>query len=233
MINFKPLFDVMIDDAKTFTVKNVTNHEKSLEDKKLEQNSIIPPNEHSFEADEENDDESSFADAAESKPDESEEPDQEDDDSSDTPDEPSDNEDGGDGDFGGDDDFDSDGDDFGGDGDEEGDGEGGGDEKSEGMNALDKYKGSSLNPFTQVNQKTFYVDKLNSLYDSINLTIDQYNTLYSDRYEIDQLRELAKIVDEERISFIMQQNPENYIQLRLFYERYEEIVNKFVENIKE
>lgn len=223
MINFKPLFDVMIDDAKTFTVKNVTNHEKSLEDKKLEQNSIIPPNEHSFEADEENDDESSFADAAESKPDESEEPDQEDDDSFDTPDEPSDNEDGGDGD----------GDDFGGDGDEEGDGEGGDDEKSEGMNALDKYKGSSLNPFTQVNQKTFYVDKLNSLYDSINLTIDQYNTLYSDRYEIDQLRELATIVDEERISFIMQQNPENYIQLRLFYERYEEIVNKFIENIKE
>jgi hypothetical protein len=50
--------------------------------------------------------------------------------------------------------------------------------------------------------------------------------MYADWSELTQLRELKSMLDEERNSFIMQQNPENLIKLRLYMKQYETIVKK-------
>ena len=104
--------------------------------------------------------------------------------------------------------------------------DGGGDSDSGGIDELEKNRGSSLNPFTQINQKTYLIGELNELSDSIQHTISEYNTTYADWSELNQLRELKKMLDGERNSFIMQQNPENLIKLRLYMTQYETIVKK-------
>jgi hypothetical protein len=102
---------------------------------------------------------------------------------------------------------------------------GGGDD-GVGVHKLDINKGSSLNTFTQINQKQYLIKELNNLYDSINNTIDQYNSMFADWSELDQLRDLAEIVGKERNAFIMQQNPENIIKLRLYQRQYDTLVRK-------
>ena len=94
----------------------------------------------------------------------------------------------------------------------------------EGLDSLDNNKGSSLNPFTQINQKTYHIDRLNELKCSISNAVDEYSALFADWSEVDQLKELLNIVSEEENSFIMQQNPENLIKLGLYYEQYEKII---------
>ena len=96
----------------------------------------------------------------------------------------------------------------------------------DGIDKLEKNRGSSLNPFTQINQKTYLIGELNELSDSIQHTISEYNTMYADWSELNQLRELKKMLDGERNSFILQQNPENLIKLRLYMTQYETIVKK-------
>lgn len=103
---------------------------------------------------------------------------------------------------------------------------GSGDSDSGGIDEIEKNRGSSLNPFTQINQKSYLIGELNELSDSIQHTISEYNTAYADWSELNQLRELKKMLDGERNSFIMQQNPENLIKLRLYMEQYETIVKK-------
>jgi hypothetical protein len=95
-----------------------------------------------------------------------------------------------------------------------------------GVDDLEKNRGSSLNPFTQINQKNYLIGELNELSDSIQHTITEYNNMYADWSELIQLRELKSMLDEERNSFIMQQNPENLIKLRLYMKQYETIVKK-------
>ena len=176
---------------------------ESLEDKKIEQNDIIPRNyEQSFEDDE------TFEDAANES----------------APDNESGNDDLGDidsemdsldsemdGDFG--DDMD-------------GADDNGGDSNVSGVDDLEKNRGSSLNPFTQIYQKNYLIGELNELSNSIQHTISEYNNMYADWSELNQLRELKQMLDEERNSFIMQQNPENLIKLRLYMTQYETIVKK-------
>lgn len=132
--------------------------------------------------------------------------------------------------FGSDDSFDSgDGgdDDFGDLGDDSSDEDSSSDDSNgdkEGLDSLDNNKGSSLNPFTQINQKTYHIDRLNELKCSISNAVDEYSALFADWSEVDQLKELLNIVSEEENSFIMQQNPENLIKLGLYYEQYEKII---------
>ena len=95
-----------------------------------------------------------------------------------------------------------------------------------GVDDLEKNRGSSLNPFTQIYQKNYLIGELNELSDSIQHTITEYNNMYADWSELIQLRELKSMLDEERNSFIMQQNPENLIKLRLYQQQYETIVKK-------
>ena len=95
-----------------------------------------------------------------------------------------------------------------------------------GVDDLEKNRGSSLNPFTQIYQKNYLIGELNELSDSIQHTITEYNNMYADWSELTQLRELKSMLDEERNSFIMQQNPENLIKLRLYQQQYETIVKK-------
>ena len=95
-----------------------------------------------------------------------------------------------------------------------------------GVDDLEKNRGSSLNPFTQINQKNYCIGELNELSNSIQHTITEYNNMYADWSELIQLRELKSMLDEERNSFIMQQNPENLIKLRLYQQQYETIVKK-------
>lgn len=130
-------------------------------------------------------------------------------------------------DMGGDDDFGGDGgDDFGGGDDDSGGGTGGNNGSAGGVDDLDLNKGSSLNAYTQVNQKLYHIAQLNKLLGSIKTTISRYNDLYTDWSELNQLKDLADIVDEERNSFVMQENPENLIKLRLYQEQYANIVNR-------
>lgn len=101
-----------------------------------------------------------------------------------------------------------------------------GSDGSSGVDDLEKNRGSSLNPFTQINQKNYLIGELNELSNSIQHTITEYNNMYADWSELTQLRELKSMLDEERNSFIMQQNPENLIKLRLYMKQYETIVKK-------
>ena len=185
-----------------------TNSIESLEDKKIEQNDIIHQDyEQSLE-------DETFEDAA--------------------------NENSSGGDSGGDglgdleDDMDSldsqmdsmDDGDFGGDDMDSSDGGSDGSDGDKGVDELEKNRGSSLNPFTQINQKNYCIGELNELSNSIQHTITEYNNMYADWSELIQLRELKSMLDEERNSFIMQQNPENLIKLRLYQQQYETIVKK-------
>ena len=116
--------------------------------------------------------------------------------------------------------------DFGGDDMDSSDGGSDGSDGATGVDDLEKNRGSSLNPFTQINQKNYLIGELNELSDSIQHTITEYNNMYADWSELTQLRELKSMLDEERNSFIMQQNPENLIKLRLYQQQYETIVKK-------
>lgn len=110
---------------------------------------------------------------------------------------------------------------------------GGGNGSAGGVDDLDLNKGSSLNAFTQVNQKLYHIQELNKLLKSIRNTISRYNDIYVDWSELNQLKSLATIVDEERGSFVMQENPENLIKLRLYQEQYAIIVKKISNMINE
>lgn len=180
---------------------------ESLEDKKQEQNDIIQHNIQSFEADDE-----TFEDAANEESSGGDDGMGDMDADMDALDNMDDSMDGGD--FGGDD---MGGDDFGSDS---------GDDADGGVDNLEKNRGSSLNPFTQIHQKIYLIGELNELSDSIQHTITEYNSMYADWSELNQLRELKTMLDEERNSFIMQQNPENLIKLRLYMNQYETIVKK-------
>ena len=116
--------------------------------------------------------------------------------------------------------------DFGGDDMDSSDGGSDGSNGATGVDDLEKNRGSSLNPFTQIYQKNYLIGELNELSDSIQHTITEYNNMYADWSELTQLRELKSMLDEERNSFIMQQNPENLIKLSLYMKQYETIVKK-------
>ena len=116
--------------------------------------------------------------------------------------------------------------DFGGDDMGSSDGGSDGSDGATGVDDLEKNRGSSLNPFTQIYQKNYLIGELNELSDSIQHTITEYNNMYADWSELNQLRELKSMLDEERNSLIMQQNPENLIKLRLYQQQYETIVKK-------
>ena len=137
----------------------------------------------------------------------------------------------------GDDFDDSDGSDDSGDG---GDGEAASDNDSTGNNEtdtsideIDKSSGSSLNPFTQVNQKMYLMDQMNLLYSSISNAIEKYTISYSETVELQQLRELLNIVSDERDSFIMQENPENIMKYKLYVKQYEIIIKNLTNKTKE
>ena len=137
----------------------------------------------------------------------------------------------------GDDFDDSDGSDDSGDG---GDGEAASDNDSTGNNEtdtsideIDKSSGSSLNPFTQVNQKMYLMDQMNLLYSLISSAIEKYTISYSETVELQQLRELLNIVGDERDSFIMQENPENIMKYKLYVKQYEIIIKNLTNKTKE
>lgn len=135
------------------------------------------------------------------------------------------------------DDFDDSGSDDSGD---SGDGEAASDNDSTGNNEtdtsideIDKSSGSSLNPFTQVNQKMYLMDQMNLLYSSISNAIEKYTISYSETVELQQLRELLNIVSDERDSFIMQENPENIMKYKLYVKQYEIIIKNLTNKTKE
>lgn len=127
------------------------------------------------------------------------------------------------------------GDDFGGDSDEDpsDNDKTGNNETDTSINDIDKNVGSSLNPFTQVNQKMYLMDQMNLLYSSISNAIEKYTISYSETVELQQLRELLSIVGDERDSFIMQQNPENMLKYELYMRQYELIIRNLTNKIKE
>lgn len=100
-----------------------------------------------------------------------------------------------------------------------------------GIDIIDNNKGSSLNPYTQINQKRWSINSLNELSKVIKNALDLYNPLYSDWSEVDQLKDLSKIIEDEKRSFVMQQNPENLINIGLYYEACDLIVQKIVDKI--
>ena len=121
-----------------------------------------------------------------------------------------------------------------------GDGEAASDNDSTGNNEtdtsideIDKSSGSSLNPFTQVNQKMYLMDQMNLLYSSISNAIEKYTISYSETVELQQLRELLNIVSDERDSFIMQENPENIMKYKLYLKQYEIIIKNLTNKTKE
>lgn len=102
-----------------------------------------------------------------------------------------------------------------------------------GIDEIDNNKGSSLNPYTQINQKQYCIDRLNELEKSVNGAVEQYSSQYADWSEVDQLRELLGIIREQKRSFIMQQNPENLIKIGLYYDIYDKIVQNLVNKIED
>lgn len=128
-------------------------------------------------------------------------------------------------------------DDFGGEGDDDSsasdNGTTGNNETDTSIDEIDKSTGSSLNPFTQVNQKMYLMDQMNLLYSSIANAIEKYTISYSETVELQQLRELLNIVSDERDSFIMQENPENIIKYKLYVKQYELIIKNLTNKIKE
>lgn len=229
MISLESLFE----DDTNFTNKSINSTENlskiQSSEEKIEQNSIKLA--YSTEAD---DSEGDFESAAGENDDSQ---------NSDSGDVNSDNEDT---DFGGSDDMpsfdDSDSGDTDGDfGDDTGGEDGaasdndvtGNNETDTGIDKIDSTAGSSLNPFTQVNQKMYLMDQMNLLYSSISNAIEKYAINYSETVELQQLRELLDIVGNERDSFIMQENPENMIKYELYMKQYEIIIRNLTNKIKE
>lgn len=101
-----------------------------------------------------------------------------------------------------------------------------------GIDEIDNNKGSSLNPYTQINQKQYCIDGLNELEKSVDGALETYSSQYADWSEVDQLRELLTIIREQKRSFIMQQNPENLIKIGLYYDVYDKIVQNLVTKIE-
>lgn len=118
-----------------------------------------------------------------------------------------------------------------GNGDDSGNDENGGNENNDKKNVFDSNIGSSMNPFTQINQKLYQLETLNELRSSIKRTVDLYNAQYADWSEVCQLKELLKILDEERKSFMMQQNPENLLKLGLYQKQYDNLVQNISKRI--
>lgn len=118
-----------------------------------------------------------------------------------------------------------------GNGDDSGNDENGGNENNNKKNVFDSNIGSSMNPFTQINQKLYQLETLNELRSSIKRTVDLYNAQYADWSEVCQLKELLKILDEERKSFMMQQNPENLLKLGLYQKQYDNLVQNISKRI--
>jgi len=201
-------------DEEPYSLENLKN-DKSVEEK-YEQNHIITTDNEDFSFEADGDDES-FTDAADESPGGEEES--------------------GDMDFDtGDSDMDMDGGDMG-DMDSSGDSmddDTGGDSGSDGdggIDVIDNNKGSSLNPYTQINQKRWAIDTLNELSKTIQNALDLYNPLYADWSEVDQLKSLGTMVEDEKRSFIMQQNPENLINVGLYYEACDVIVQKILDKV--
>jgi hypothetical protein len=195
------------------STENVSN-EESLEEK-YEQNHIITSdnNDFSFEAD----DDESFAEAAEESPNSNNE---------------EESSDGNDMDFDSGDDMDFDEGSMDADGDSMDDsGNETGSDGDGGIDVIDNNKGSSLNPYTQINQKRWAIDTLNELSKTIQNALNLYNPLYADWSEVDHLKQLGKMVEDEKRSFIMQQNPENLINVGLYYEACDVIVQKILDRI--
>ena len=142
------------------------------------------------------------------------------------PEEPSFDDDGGDGGF-------DDGGSDGGGGDYDGDDSGGGEDDQQSEQDVDKPLGSSLNPFTQINQKLYLMDEMNRLYSSISNAIIEYNSEFAETVELQQLKQLQEIVDEEKESFVMQQNPENIVKYKLYVKQFGDIVRNLSIKIKE
>ena len=109
----------------------------------------------------------------------------------------------------------------------------GNNESDTSIDEIDKSSGSSLNPFTQVNQKMYLMDQMNLLYSSISNAIEKYTISYSETVELQQLRELLNIVGDERDSFIMQENPENIMKYKLYLKQYEIIIKNLTNKTKE
>ena len=101
-----------------------------------------------------------------------------------------------------------------------------------GIDEIDNNKGSTLNPYTQINQKQYCIDGLNELEKSVDGALETYSSQYADWSEVDQLRELLTIIREQKRSFIMQQNPENLIKIGLYYDVYDKIVQNLVTKIE-
>lgn len=101
-----------------------------------------------------------------------------------------------------------------------------------GIDEIDNNKGSSLNPYTQINQKQYCIDRLNELEKSVDGALETYSSQFADWSEVDQLRELLTIIREQKRSFIMQQNPENLIKIGLYYDVYDKIVQNLVVKIE-
>lgn len=101
-----------------------------------------------------------------------------------------------------------------------------------GIDEIDNNKGSTLNPYTQINQKQYCIDGLNELEKSVNGALETYSSQFADWSEVDQLRELLTIIREQKRSFIMQQNPENLIKIGLYYDVYDKIVQNLVAKIE-
>lgn len=232
LFNDDTYFTNKIPDKSINSTENFNNIQSSEE--KIEQNSIKL--DQSLEADDESGDFEAAADESESS-DNSEDNNTADGDV---------NSDDKDTDFGGSDDMPSfddesgssdaggDGDDFGGDDKASADNDAtGNNETDTGVDEIDKSAGSSLNPFTQVNQKMYLMDQMNLLYSSISNAIEKYTIMYSETVELQQLRELLNIVGNERDSFIMQENPENIIKYELYMKQYELIIRNLTNKIKE
>jgi hypothetical protein len=105
-------------------------------------------------------------------------------------------------------------------------------EDDSGIDEIDNNKGSSLNPYTQINQKQYCIDRLNELEKSVDGALETYSSQFADWSEVDQLRELLTIIREQKRSFIMQQNPENLIKIGLYYDVYDKIVQNLVVKIE-
>lgn len=216
-----------------FSFFNIKKEDKTIDkqsteslNEKIEQNNIISRDTSLFSI--EDDEGGSFEEAASEDSSSSDMSDS----GAEEPDMPSMNDDGGYDEGGGGDDggYDSGGDD----GDWDDSGDEGGDSEGEGKNKVDVFdpnKGSSMNPFTQINQKLYQLETLNELRLSIKKSIDLYNTHYADWSEVCQLKELGKILDEERKSFMMQQNPENLMKLGLYYDQYDRLVQNISKKI--
>lgn len=198
------------------------------DNKELEQKDIV--SDRSTEADEDD----SFEGAAEEKTEDSNEntPDGDDSESGGNSEDESEDDDA---DMPSGDDFDDagdDNDDFGND-DESGDDGGDSDDDSSDKQGVEINLGSSLNPFTQVNQKLYLMDQMNQLHASISNAVNEFNSQFAETVELQQLKELQRIVEDEKESSIMQQNPENIVKYKLYVKQFSEIVENLTNKIKE